>query len=64
MKPLYTCTYRVILRIVKAGCYQVAIAQVVELKSEAPGSIPGGCVILRLVTLSIRGETPFALHKL
>ena len=32
-----------ILRIVKAGCHPVAIAQVVEhlqLKSEAPGSIP------------------------
>ena len=25
-----TCTYRVILRIVKAGCHPVAIAQVVE----------------------------------
>ena len=36
----------VILRIVKAGCHPVAIAQVVEhwqLKSEALGSIPGGC---------------------
>ena len=36
-------TYGVILRIVKAGCHLVAIAQVVELKSEAPGSILGGC---------------------
>ena len=39
-------TYGVILRIVKAGCHPVAIAQVAEhsrLKSEAPGSIPGGC---------------------
>ena len=52
---LFTCCHRgfrpsmnayihgVILRIVKAGCHLVAIAQVVELKSEAPGSIPGGC---------------------
>ena len=38
--------YTVILRIVKAGCHPVAIAQVVEhrqLKSEAPSSILGGC---------------------
>ena len=38
--------YRVMLRIVKAGCHPVATARVVEhwqLKSEALGSIQGGC---------------------
>ena len=43
---MYVHTYRVILRIVRAGCHLVAIAQVIEhrqLKSEAPGSIPSGC---------------------
>ena len=45
-------TYGVIMRIVKAGCHLVAIAQVVEhwqLKSEAPGSIPGGCRFLSVL---------------
>ena len=39
-------TYRVMLRIVRAGCHTMAIAEVVEhgwLKSEAPSSIPGDC---------------------
>ena len=38
-------TYRVMLRIVKAGCHPVAIhvVQLVELKSEALSSILSGC---------------------
>ncbi len=42
----------VCVHVVKAGCHLVAIAQVVEhrqLKSEAPGSIPGGCQFFSVI---------------